>query len=225
MKNRMMVIACLLAFGQATACSPTIQTVEVTRIIPQTVVATQIVQIAVTNAPRPTDTPVPPTFTPVPTEKPSPTQPLPYNYPKPNPFTPIPTETPEPTHVAIMALQDPAMVVVQYYTLLGQHLFKEAYQLVGSHEHTNSPDEEALMDAQAYQVVEVLKVVRYNDWIKQNHINMPPSSDNVYYVQLYVVGQNMVEMTPVNGIVETYAWTIRENGEVKIEFHGKLPYD
>ena len=81
------------------------------------------------------------------------------------------------------------------------------------------------MMAQAYQSVQVLKVVRYNDWIKQNHINMPPASDNVYYVQLYVVGENMVEMTPVNGIVETYAWTIRENGEVKLEFHGKLPYD
>lgn len=220
-----MVIACLLAFILVTACSPTIQKVEVTRIIPQTVVATQLIQVPVTTTPRPSDTPIPATLIPVSTDRPSPTQPLPYENPKPNTITPTPTDSPEPTHVAIMALQDPAIVVVQYYTLLGQHLFKEAYQLVGSHEHTNSPDEEALMGAQAYQVVEVLKVVRYNDWIKQNHINMPPASDNVYYVQLYIVGQNMVEMTPVNGIVETYAWTVRENGDVKIEFHGKLPYD
>ena len=223
MPNRMLLMAGWLTLVLATACSPTIQTVEVTRMIPQTVVATQLVPV--TTTPRPTSTPVTPTPTPIPTEKPSPTPIPPFNYPKPGTFTPTPTQTPEPTHVAIMALQDPAIVVVQYYTLLGQHLFKEAYQLHGSKDHTNSPDEEALMMAQAYQSVQVLKVVRYNDWIKQNHINMPPASDNVYYVQLYVVGENMVEMTPVNGIVETYAWTIRENGEVKLEFHGKLPYD
>lgn len=77
----------------------------------------------------------------------------------------------------------------------------------------------------SYRVIKVLKVVRYNDWIKQNQIQMPPAKENVYYVQLYVIGENMAEMTPVNGVVENYVWAIRENGEVKLEFNGKVPYD
>jgi hypothetical protein len=126
----------------------------------------------------------------------------------------------------MMTLQDPSIVVIQYYTLIGEHLYQQAYQLLGSYERRKSPyDDFALGMDQGYKVVKVLKVVRFNDWIKQNHSNMVPAKDNVYYEQLYVKGYDMAEMAPVDGIVESYAWTIRENGEVKLEFHGKLPYD
>jgi hypothetical protein len=219
MRSRMISASGLLALLLLGACTPVVPTVEVTRIVPQTLAVTQPVSRSQTGASIPTST------QPAATTKPSALPSLPYEYSQPGTVTPTATGTPEPTWAAIMTLQDPAMVVVQYYTLLGEHLYREAYQLLSAKDRTNSADEEVVMMAQAYQRVQVLKVVRYNDWIQQNHIHMPPAGENVYYVQLYVVGENMVEMTSVDGIVETYAWAVRENGEVKIEFHGKLPYD
>ena len=208
------------------ACTATAKTIEVTRIIQQTVVVPQTREVPVTTTPRPSNTPIPPTLTPIPIEKSLPTQPLPYNYPKPNTTTPTPTETPEPTYVAIMAQQDPAIAIVNYYTLIEMHLYKDAYLLLSNSERKNRPIDGFILGAeQSYQEVKVLKVVQYNEWIKQNHIKMPPAADNVYYVRLYVIGNNMAEMSPIHGIVETYVWTVRENGDIKIEFHGKLPYD
>ena len=209
------------------ACTPTAKTIEVTRIIKQTVVATRLVPV--TTTPSPSGTPAPPTLTLAPTERPSPTQTLPYDYPRPNrpnTITPTPTETPEPTHVAIMAQQDPAIAIVNYYTLIEMHLYKDAYLLLSNSERKNRPIDGFILGAeQSYQEVKVLKVVQYNEWIKQNHIKMPPAADNVYYVRLYVIGYNMAEMSPIHGIVETYVWTVRENGDIKIEFHAKIPYD
>lgn len=209
-------LGCFLLF--LSACRPQAQAaVEVTRVALQTVVVTRIVPVLITM------TPLPGTATPEPYH--TPTEPHPYDYLRPPTITPMPTDMPEPTHVAVMTLQDPAIVVAQYFTLIGAHDYPAAYQLLGAHERTNSLEAFAEMAAQAYQEVQVLKVVRYNDWLKQSHANLPPGSENVYYVQLYVVGMNLTEMTPVKGIVVTYAWTARENGDIKIEFHGKLPQD
>ena len=201
MKKIIIVIfVCLWVFVLLSACSPTVQTIEVTKPTPQTVVATriitQLVQVYVTQTPIPTT------------------------------VTPQPTATPEPTPVIDMSSQDPEVVIVQFYTLIGLHLYKEAFQLRSSKEQRNSPMADFTLGAErSYRVIKVLKVVRYNDWIKQNQIQMPPAKENVYYVQLYVIGENMAEMTPVNGVVENYVWAIRENGEVKLEFNGKVPYD
>ncbi len=67
--------ACLLVSVLASACSPTLQTVEVTRVVPQTVVVTQlvtqIVRVNITTTPIPADTPVPGTPTPLPTFPPA----------------------------------------------------------------------------------------------------------------------------------------------------------
>ena len=133
-----------------------------------------------------------------------------------------------------MSSQDPEIVTAQYYTLTDLHLYKEAHQLLSSHEMRNNPLKNfSVMMEQSYQTIRVLKVVRYNDWIKQNQIQMPPAKENVYYVQLYVIGENMAEMAPVNGVVENYVWAIRENGAVKsslmarypmIKFHHQLYY-
>jgi hypothetical protein len=201
MKNIIIAIfVCLSLAVLSSACSPTVQTVEVTRLVPQTVVATRLVtQLVPVDV---TPTPIPATVT---------TQ---------------PTATPEPTPVIDMSSQDPEVVIVQFYTLIGLHLYKEAFQLRSSKEQWNSPLADFMIGAErSYQTIRVLKVVRYNDWIKQNQIQMPPAKENVYYVQLYVIGENMAEMTPVKGVIENYVWAIRENGAVKLEFNGKVPYD
>ena len=157
-KKIIIMVTCLLVSVLVSACGPTLQTVEVTRFVPQTVGATQLVtQLVQVNV---TSTPIPATV------------------------TPQPTATPEPTPVIDMTSQDPEVVIVQFYTLIGLHLYKEAFQLRSSKEQRNSPLADFTFGAeQSYRVIRVLKVVRYNDWIKQNQINMVPAKDNVYYVQ------------------------------------------
>lgn len=194
------MIACLLASIIASACSPTVQTIEVTRVVPQTVVVTQlttkIITVNITTTPITTNTPVPDTP------------------------TLYPTDTPEPTHVIDMSSQDGRIVVIQYYTLLGLHLFDQAYQLLSSDLRTNyNYTEKKFLDDSTnfYKIVKVLKVIPAKE---EDKANLQCVCDNWYYAEIYAEGENGMSGPFVNGIQQGYFQVTRENGEWKIEKWG-----
>lgn len=73
------ILAILSIFLLISCSSPALQTIEVTRVVPQTVIATQLIEVIITA------TPIPITSTPIPTKIPSAT------------FTFAPTDTEAPT--------------------------------------------------------------------------------------------------------------------------------
>jgi hypothetical protein len=217
--NKILILVSSIICIVVSACVPTVQTIEVTRIVTATVAVTQPIQKLTTPSAPPVTMVTKKiaegvysdeTTTPRPTSR--------VTFPQAS-FTPQPTDTPGPTPFIDMSSQDPEIVIVQYYTLLGLRLYKEAYQLFSTHEQKNQPLTDFVSGAeQSYKVIKVLKVIRYNDWIKQTHGNAVAGWDDVFYVKLFIIGYDLANFAPVNGIVEVYAGIVKENGEVKIEY-------
>jgi hypothetical protein len=207
MKVKIIILwSCVLTSILASACGPTIQTVEVTRIVSRTVVVTQLVQVPITMTPVPIDTPMSATS------------------------TPVPTETPEPTHVIDLSKQDGSIVIVQYYTLLDLHLYEQAYDLLSSsNEWRRSNDkykaqyvEQQRIDS---KVVKILQLYRYKDYLKQNGRDASKVSDNWYLVQLYAEGENGLAGAYPNGIQPgIYIRVTFENGQWKIDEFSSMAY-
>ena len=197
-----LLLSCVLISISASACSPTVQTVEVTRIVPQTVVVTQLVQVPITMTPVPSGTPAPPID------------------------IPVPTETPESARAIDLSRQDGSIVIVQYFTLLDLHLYEQAYNLFSYTKQLHSPKEKFLEGEKEFsKVVKVLKVIRYNDWIKQMGRRDPKVSDNWYYVQIYAEGEHEFAGAYPNGIQpDLFVRVTLENGEWKIEEFSTVPY-
>ena len=152
MRKKIIIMAtCLLMSVLASACSPTLQTVEVTRVVPQTVVVTQlvtqIVRVNITTTPIPADTPVPGTPTPLPTDTPGS-----------DILTPLPTQV-----LDMSKQQDGSIVILQYYTLLDMHLYDQAWQLYSTEYQTPAHKKNFFEGTQYfYKVIKVLKVVPYD---------------------------------------------------------------
>lgn len=188
------------------ACSPTVQTVEVTRIVPQTVVVTQLVRVPITTTPVPTDTPVSATS------------------------TPVPTEIPEPTHVIDLSKQDGSIVIVQYYTLLDLHLYAQAYDLFSSSNQwrrSNDKYKAQYVEQQRHdsKVVKILQLYRYKDYLKQHGRDASKVSDNWYLVHLYGEGINGFAGAYPDGIQPSlYIRVTLENGQWKIDEFSSMAY-
>lgn len=193
---------CVLILILASACSPTVQTVEVTRIVPQTVVVTQLVQVHITVTPLPSDTPTPPTR------------------------TPISTSTPEPTHGIDLSKQDGRIVIVQYYTFLDLHLYEQAYDLFSYTRKLDSPKDKYLEGEKEFsKVVKILQLYRYNDYLKQNGRDTPKVSDNWYLVQLYAEGEHEFAGAYLNGTQPgIFIRVTLEDGIWKIDEFSSLAY-
>lgn len=173
------------------ACGPTSQVVEVTRIVPQTVVVTQWVTKVVTTTPLPTATP-----------SPSPTI--------------VPSSTPKPTTVVDMSLQDGKVVVVQYYTLLGLHLYEQAYQMLSPQASTMNKNAFLEGAKDAFVWVKVIKISPAKDEIVKYGARLPSNIDNWYYIKIYAEGEHGMSGSKMNGFQDIYIRLGQENGEWKI---------
>jgi hypothetical protein len=206
MKKKISVlIVCFLALILLCACSSTIQTVEVTRVVQQTVVitqfVTQIVQVNIAPTLLPTNTPVPATP------------------------TNVPTKTPTPTRVIDLSAQDGRIVVVQYYTLLGLHLYEQAYQMLSSQMQPSIEKNPYLEGVKnAFIVVKVLKVIPAKEEILRIGGNPPSYVDNWYYVEIFAEGENGMSGSRPNGFQKLYVRINQENKEWKILTFGDSVY-
>ncbi len=194
------ILISLIAITLVSSCKATPQVIEVTRIVQQTMIVTQIIQISVTSTPVSTKT-----F---------------------QPFTPTPafTKTSLPTEKVDWYQQDPKIVIVRYYTLLDLHLYEQAYDLMSSSSNNGKHDKSwEIEDLKAvYKAVKVLQVIRYNDYLKQTGATNQSFSDDWYMVIYYAEGN----LAYSNGIQpETFVRVGKENGEWKIEEFSNMAYD
>lgn len=207
------IALCLLS-----ACSPidktsgfdpnalqTPKAIEVTQIVPQTVVVTKIIPVLITTTPLQAHT-------------------LIQNTP-----SPVSIGTLPPMVEIDLSKQDPLIVIVQYYTLLDLHLYEEAFNLLSTTNEwrrQNDKFKDNFIGQQKFdmKVVKVLKVIRYNDWLTQQGSSNPQVSDDWYMVSYYAEGEGQYAGANPNGIQPVdFVRVVQENKEWKIaEFSGTV---
>ena len=201
-KPHKLFLALLLVCVLVACSSETIQTMEVTRSVLQTVEVTRIVPQTVIA-----------------------TQIIPI----------IATTTPEPLTPAVQTSQpstdtlliDGGIVIVQYYTLLDQGLFEEAYQLLSSSAQSPQSVEDFVAGAKmAFKTVNVITVQPYNEWASRR--GYPPSEDpdgqKRFYVEIVAEGESGMSGSVPNGVVQ-HLWlgVVQENSEWKIDSFSTAP--
>jgi len=184
----------LLAFV-FTACNDGIQTVEVTRLVPQTVEVTKIVPqtVIVTQLVQRTATIIP--KTPMPVE--------------------IRTEPDQNT-----AYYDGVIVLAQYYTLLDQKLYEQAYQLLST-SRPNAKSLEEYVTSNEMFIVYTYKLITaqpYYEWAEELGSRPSPDSETQkrFYIRVYVEGEKGWAGFGDNGIHTFFVTLVWENGGWKI---------
>jgi hypothetical protein len=195
MKNMFMHALILLLAFVFTACTGTIQTVEVTRLVPDTVEVTKIVPqtVIVTQLVQRTATIIP--KTPIPVE--------------------IRTDPDQST-----AYYDGIIVLAQYYTLLDQNLYEQAYQLLSPSRPNSKSLEEFVSGHEMVKIYtfKLTSVQPYYEWAKEQGSKPSPDSETKkrFYIRVYAEGEGGMAGSVTNGVHTFFATLVWENGEWKI---------
>jgi hypothetical protein len=189
-----LALVLLIAFV-LTACNGGTQTVEVTRLVLQTVEVTKFVTqtVNVTQLVQRTATIKP--RTPMPVE--------------------IRTEPDQNT-----AYYDGIIVLAEYYTLLDQKLYEEAYQLLS----TSKPNAKSLEEfVSGHEVVSIntyklISTQPYYEWAEELGSRSSPDSETKkrFYIRVYAEGEGGMAGSVINGVHTYFATLVWENGEWKI---------
>lgn len=114
------------------------------------------------------------------------------------------------------------IVIAQYYKLLDQAQYQEAYQLLGSTARQHAPDVEDYVAsaARAFKNVKILVIEPYDEWVRQQ--GHAPSNDpelkNIFYVQIVAEGEGKMSGSAASGEVQTlFITVVSEDGEWKID--------
>jgi hypothetical protein len=195
MKNIFRLALMLLITFVFTACTGGTQTVEVTRLIPQTVEVTKIIPqtVVVTQIVQRTAAVIP--KTPVPVE--------------------IRAEPDQNT-----AYYDGVIVLAQYYTLLDQRLYEQAYQLLS----TSRPNAKSLEEfVSGHEMVEIftyklISAQPYYEWAEKQGFTPSPDSEinKRFYIRVYAEGEGGMAGSVTNGVHTYFATLVWEKGEWKI---------
>ena len=196
MKKNIFMLALILLFAFVfTSCTSVIQTVEVTRLVPQTVEVTKIIPqtVIVTQIVQRTAVVISKT-------------PAPVN---------IRTEPDQNT-----AYYDGVIVIAQYYTLLDQRLYEQAYQLLS----TSRPKATSLEEfVRGHEMViiysyKLISAQPYYEWVeKQGFTPTPDSETNKrFYIRVYAEGEGGMAGSVTNGVHTYFATLVWENGEWKL---------
>jgi hypothetical protein len=188
------VFSLLFAFV-FTSCTRVIQTAEVTRLVPQTVEVTKIIPqtVIVTQIVQRTAT-LPPKLT-MPVE--------------------IRTALDQNT-----AYYDGVIVLAQYYTLLDQRLYEQAYQLLSTSRPNVKSLEEYITGHEMVKIYtyKLISAQPYYEWAENQDFKPSPDSEinKRFYIRVYVEGEGGMAGSVTNGIHTYFATLIWENGEWKI---------
>lgn len=160
-----------------TISAMTPEVIEVTRIVYQTVVVTQIDHTSIPTTPTPA-----------------------------TPSAPLSPQDIEAIYF------DGAMVITQYYTLLSQGLFEEAYQLLSPSRPNPQNLDDFLMGAEnVFQTVDLYKVQPYYLWSSQEDTSLKDTNNQIqYYVEVYVDGEDGWASIPY-GVWNPIVTVVREN--------------
>lgn len=178
-----------------TACTDTMQTVEVTRFVPQTVEVTKIVPQTVIVTQLVQSTATIKLKTPIPVE--------------------IRTEPDQNT-----AYYDGVIVLAQYYTLLDQKLYEQAYQLLSPSKPNAKSLEEFISGHEMVKIstFELISAQPYYEWAKEQGSKPSPDSETKkrFYIRVYAEGEGGMAGSITNGVHTFFATLVWENGEWKI---------
>lgn len=117
-------------------------------------------------------------------------------------------------------LDQGAITIIQYYTLLDLGLYEEAYELLSS----SRPHPKSLQDfvdgaRLSFESVNILSVIPYNDWAKQNGYSAYTETDTRknYYVEIAAEGEGGMSGAVPNGQLQQLFLTLVEgDGKWKI---------
>lgn len=178
-----------------TACTGKTKTVEVTRLVPQTVEVTRIIPqtVIVTQHSQRTATIVP--KTPVPVE--------------------IRTEPDQNT-----AYYDGIIVLAQYYTLLDQKLYEQAYQLLSPSKPNAISLEEYMTSNEMFTIYsyKLISAQPYYEWAEELGSKSSPDSETKkrFYIRLYVEGEEGWAGFGTKGVHTFFVTLVWENSAWKI---------
>lgn len=178
-----------------TACSGMMQTVEVTRLVPKTVEVTKIVNQTVIVTEFVERTSVPPQRTPIAFE--------------------IRAEPDQET-----AYYEGIIVLAEYYTLLDQGLFEQAYLLLSQSRPNAKSLEEYLADRELVNIYayRLISAQPYYEWSEKQGGKASPDPKNRkrFYIRVFAEGEGGMAGSVTNGIHTFFAKLVWENGEWKI---------
>lgn len=103
-------------------------------------------------------------------------------------------------------------VIAQYYKLLDQALYKDAYQLLGASAKLHAPNLEDYIasSTRAFKSVKIIAIQPYDEWVKQqgNQPPLDPAMANVFFVQIIAEGEGIMSGSAVSGEVQTLFITV-----------------
>lgn len=201
-RTKLLTVILLLTFVLTACSSGTIQTVEVTRIMPQPVEVTRIVQQTVI-ATRVVEESIATT-----------------------PESAVSNAT-ETQPVQDSGYYDGIIVITQYYTFLGHGLYEEAYQLLSSSAQSPQSLEDYVTNKQsAFKTVEIIKIEPYYVAVeKQGGKAKPdPVDKKRFAILIKAWGQGNMSGSVESGSLQTLFLTlIQENGKWKIDSFSTAP--
>ena len=104
------------------------------------------------------------------------------------------------------------IVITEYYKLLDQALYEDAYQLLGASTKQHSPNLEDYVasSTRSYKSVKIVDIQPYDEWIRQqgNKPPLDPELKNVFYVQIVANGEGAMSGSAVSGEVQTLFITV-----------------
>ena len=117
-------------------------------------------------------------------------------------------------------LDQGAITIIQYYTLLDFGLYEEAYGLLSS----SRPHPKSLQDfvdgaRLSFKAVNILSVIPYNEWAKQNGYSTYTESTTRknYYVEITAEGEGGMSGAVPNGqLQQLFLTLVEEDGKWKI---------
>ena len=179
-----------------TACTSAVQTVEVTRIVPETIEVTKIIPETVIVT---TDSKRNATLT-----------------PKSTISVDTRTELDQKT-----AYYEGVIVLAQYYTLLDQKLYTQAYQLLSTSSSDAKSLEEYLTGHEMVHIstYKLISAQPYYEWAETQGYLVPPDSETQkrFYIRVYAEGEGGMAGSMTNGIHTFFATLEWQNGEWKID--------
>ena len=114
------------------------------------------------------------------------------------------------------------IVIAQYYELLDQARYQEAYRLLGptARQHSPTVEDYVASAARAFTNVKILVIMPYDEWVRQQGHEPSNNSEfkNLFYVQIMAEGEGGMSGSAVSGEIQTlFITVISEDGAWKID--------
>jgi hypothetical protein len=116
---------------------------------------------------------------------------------------------------------DGILVITQYYKLLDQASYEDAYQILGgsAKQHASSLESYIASSTRAFKSVKIVAIQPYDEWVRQqgHQPTLDPELKYVFFVQIVAEGEGTMSGSAVSGEVQTLFITVaQEDGQWKV---------